>query len=101
MVLSYGCGLNSLALLALLRDAGMQPALIAMADTGGESGLTWRHVARVQALLASWGWPPITLCRHRTLSSTVYTTLQGNCVANATLPSLAYGKHSCSLYGDQ
>ncbi len=51
----------------------------------------------MQSILARWGWPPITICRKRTLPETGYDDLYGNCIANETLPSLAFGLRSCSI----
>lgn len=95
--LSFGAGVDSTAMLVALREAGLVPQLISMADTGGEKPETMRHVDRVNEVLQAWGWPSVTMCKKATKPGTGYDDLYGNCLANETLPSLAFGMKSCSL----
>jgi len=97
LALCFGAGVDSTAMLVLLRLAGLRPSVITFADTGGEKPPTWAHLARIQALLREWGWPTVDVCRKATLSTTPYDDLEGNCLANETLPSLAFGLKSCSI----
>lgn len=97
LAVSFGSGVDSTALLVALWLAGIVPDLITFADTGGEKKATLEHLARMNSVLARWGWPLIQICKHRTLPSTTYSDLYGNCMANQTLPSLAFGKKSCSI----
>jgi hypothetical protein len=93
----FGAGVDSTAMLIALYLAGIQPAVITFADVGGEKPETIAHVERMNAILLSWGWPPISICRKIPLASTGYDDLYGNCIANETLPSLAFGLKSCSI----
>jgi hypothetical protein len=93
----FGAGVDSTAMLVLLRLCDITPGLITFADTGGEKPETLLHLARMDAVLAEWGWPAIARCTKRTLPSTGYADLEGNCLKNETLPSLAFGLKSCSL----
>jgi hypothetical protein len=93
----FGAGVDSTAMLVALHDAGLCPRLISMADTGGEKPQTMRHVEVMNRVLTRWQWPEITVCRKVPLATTGYTDLFGNCWANATLPSLAFGLKSCSV----
>jgi hypothetical protein len=95
--LSFGAGVDSTAMLVALREADLIPQLISMADTGGEKPETMQHVDRVNEVLQAWGWPSVTLCKKATMPGTGYEDLYGNCLANETLPSLAFGMKSCSL----
>lgn len=97
VVLCFGAGVDSTALLVALRAAGLRPDLITMADTGGEKPETWRHVTRINAVLEAWGWPLVTVVRKVTRADTPYSDLFGNCIANETLPSLAFGMKNCSI----
>ena len=97
LALCFGAGVDSTAMLVALRSAGLRPNVITMADTGGEKRLTWDHVARMGGVLSAWDWPQVDVCRAVTRPSTGYTDLYGNCVANETLPSLAFGLKSCSI----
>lgn len=97
LALCFGAGVDSTAMLVALRAAGIRPHIITFADTGGEKPETLAHIERINAVLTSWGWPLVTVCRKETLPTTGYNDLYGNCFANETLPSLAFGMKSCSL----
>ncbi|MGQ3141260.1 hypothetical protein [Rhizobium oryzihabitans] len=84
-------------MLIALRLAGMRPHVITFADVAAEKPETMVHLDRIAAILADWGWPPITTCRKIPLASTGYEDLYGNCIVNETLPSLAFGMKSCSI----
>lgn len=55
------------------------------------------HLAKMSSVLRQWRWPAIDVCVKKMLASTPYTDLYGNCMANETLPSLAFGMSSCSV----
>ncbi|MDM0116789.1 hypothetical protein QTI66_32145 [Variovorax sp. J22R133] len=97
LVVCFGAGVDSTAMLVALRLAGMRPDAITFADTGGEKPPTLAHLTRIERVLCAWGWPSVELCRKRTQPGTPYDDLQGNCLANETLPSLAFGLKSCSI----
>ncbi|MFA1677224.1 hypothetical protein ACDY97_32110 [Rhizobium mongolense] len=97
LAVSFGSGVDSTALLVALYLAGLRPHIITFADTGAEKPETLDHLERMNAILIEWGWPPIIICRKVPLASTGYTDLYGNCIANETLPSLAFGMKSCSI----
>jgi hypothetical protein len=93
----FGAGVDSTAMLVALKRAGVRPDLITFADTGGEKRATYDHVERMQPVLKAWGWPAIDAVKYKTKPGTPYNTLEGNCVKNETLPSLAFGMKSCSI----
>lgn len=97
LAVCFGAGVDSTAMLVALRAAGLRPAVITFADTRGEKPHTLAHVERMNAVLLEWGWPLIAVCKKMPKASTGYTDLYGNCVANETLPSLAFGMKSCSI----
>ena len=98
LAVCFGAGVDSTAMLVALHLAGIQPQVITFADVGeGEKPETMAHIERMNAVLASWGWPPINSCRKIPLASTGYDSLYSNCLANETLPSLAFGLKSCSI----
>ena len=97
LAVCFGSGVDSTAMLVALHDAGVKPSVITFADTGGEKPETLAHLDRMQAVLRQWSWPAIDVCRKIPLASTGYSDLLGNCVANETLPSLAFGMKSCSI----
>jgi hypothetical protein len=97
VVVCYGGGVDSTAMLIALRDAGIVPDLITFADTGAEKPETYDQVRLMDDWLVRQGFPTVTWCRKKTLDSTPYDDLGGNCESNATLPSLAFGMKSCSI----
>jgi hypothetical protein len=99
---SFGGGLNSTAVLVLLRQLGDVPDAVLFADTGGETPDTYEHVARMDDWCAANGFPAITTvrreCDHdRQKSETKYDTLEEECFAKKSLPSIAYYGRSCSM----
>lgn len=97
VIVCFGGGVDSTAMLCILKREGIRPDLITFADTGGEKPDTYQHVRRFDQVLDSWGWPRVTWCRKRTTDRVDYNDLAGNCEDNETLPSLAFGMKSCSI----
>ena len=97
LALCFGSGVDSTAMLVALREADLKPDVITFADTGGEKPETLAHIAATNQVLTAWGWPRVDVVRKVPLASTSYDDLYGNCLANETLPSLAFGLKSCSV----
>jgi len=97
IVLCFGAGVDSTALIVALRAAGIRPDVITFADTGGEKPATLAHLERMNGVLQGWGWPAVSVCRKVPKATTPYVDLYGNCLCNETLPSLAFGMKSCSI----
>lgn len=97
VVVCYGAGVDSTAMLLALHDEGIKPDLITFADTGAEKPETYAQVDKMDAWLEAKGWPLVTRCAKKTLETTAYDDLTGNCLDNETLPSLAFGMKSCSI----
>lgn len=93
LVVSYGGGVNSTALLIGLAERGVRPDLILFADTGGERPDTYGYVRLFSAWLEGRGQEPVTEVRY----DSRHGTLEQECVNNETLPSLAYGFKGCSV----
>src|SRR4051812_43111697 len=91
-VVAYGGGVNSTALVVGLLDRGARPDLVLFADTGGEKPETYEYLAAFDVWLARVGFPPLT----RVANDGMYRTLEAECRARNTLPSLAFGWRSCS-----
>jgi len=96
LVVGYGMGLDSTAMLVEMHNRGIRPDLIQHAHTGGEWPHTYAYRKVIDAWLKSVEFPAIVDCRYVPKTAR-YDTLEGNCLANETLPSLAFGKHSCSI----
>lgn len=96
LVVSYGMGVDSTAMLVGMQQRGIRPDLILFADTGGEKPETYAYLPVIDAWLASVGFPAVTVVRYKPTRAR-YDTLEGKCLMNETLPSLAFGMHSCAL----
>ncbi len=96
LVVSYGVGLDSTAMLVEMERRGIRPDLILFSDTGGEKPETYAYLDVIAPWLERVGFPPVTVVRYAPVRAP-YSTLEGKCVANETLPSLAFGGHSCAL----
>ncbi len=89
LVLSYGVGVDSTAVLVGWRRLGLRPDLILFADTGSEHRGTYRYRAVIEDWLVAVGFPPLTVVRYRPRHGR-YTTLVEDCLIKGVLPSLAY-----------
>jgi hypothetical protein len=99
LVVSYGLGVDSTAVLVGLQQRGIRPDAILFSDTGSEKEETYDYLVTINAWLQSVGFPLVTVVRNapRKFKYNRYSTLAGNCISNRTLPSLAFGKKGCSL----
>ncbi|QOT74535.1 hypothetical protein H5V43_21940 (plasmid) [Sphingobium fuliginis] len=99
VVLAYGVGVDSTAMLVELESCGEPPDLVLTADTGVEKPETYAYQAMMRQWLAARGIPYETV-RYRPKRFKhfpAYYSLLENVLTNATLPSISLGRHSCSL----
>jgi hypothetical protein len=96
LVVSYGLGLDSTAMLVEMNNRGIRPDLILFSDTGAEKPETYAYLDVMDEWLARVGFPEVTRVAYQPVRAP-YTTLEEKCLANETLPSLAFGGHSCAL----
>ena len=96
LVVAYGLGVNSTAMLVEFARRGIKPDLILFADTGGEKPETYQYLPVIQAFLKEVKFPPVVTVRYEPKTAP-YRTLEGQCRHTGTLPSLAYGGKSCSV----
>ena len=89
IVVSYGAGTNSTAMLIGMHERGERPDLILFADTGGERPETYRHKDAVSDWCEGAGFPRIV-----TVAEAV--SLEADCLTRGALPGIAYGFKSCS-----
>lgn len=92
LVVSYGGGVNSAAMLVGLRSKEIRPDVIIFSDTGGEYPRTYESVRDWSQWCDANGFPEITVVR--TIGK--HGSLEEACIANGTLPSIAYGFKTCS-----
>jgi hypothetical protein len=96
LIVSFGAGVDSTAMLVEFRNRGIRPDLILFADTGAEKPETYENVDRISAWCASVGFPAVVTVRY-VPPRAPYRTLEGEGLHNQTLPGLAFGMKSCSL----
>lgn len=95
-VLAFGGGTDSTAILCGWVERDLQKAepidLILFADTGGEKPHTYDHIERMQKWLRGTALPLITVIAKGGNDR----TLEEDCLAAESLPSVAYGFKTCS-----
>jgi hypothetical protein len=96
LVVAYGLGVDSTAMLVEFVTRGVRPDLILFADTGGEKPETYAYLPVIQDYLARVGFPGVVTVRY-VPKRAAYHTLEQQCLHTGTLPSLAYGGRSCSI----
>lgn len=89
IVVSWGAGDNSTAMVVGLLERGVPPDLVLFADTGGEHARTYRFISEFRAWLEARD-VEFEIVRHPG------RTLEEECLDGEMLPSLAYGYASCS-----
>ena len=90
LIVAYGAGTNSTALLVNYTERGIIPDLILFADTGSERPETYDYLKMFSGWLVSNGMPEIITVKTHLLP------LYENCIKNNELPSVVYGRKSCS-----
>ena len=64
LVVAYGGGTNSTAMLCGFREIGIKPDLILFADTGAEQPHTYKHVEYMKVIVREWFGLEIQIVRH-------------------------------------
>lgn len=96
VVISYGGGTNSTALLIGLVERKQPVDLILFADTGGERPGTYAYIEVFSAWLVERGYPEIVTVFYVNREGE-RVTLEGRSLQTERLPSLAYGFKKCSM----
>lgn len=95
IIVAYGAGTNSTALLVGMHERGERPDLILFADTGGERPETYAYLDVLDTWLAKVGFPPLIRVRYAQKTGFV-ETLEERSLRTQSLPSIAYGYKACS-----
>jgi len=96
IVVAYGAGVDSTAMLVELHNRDITPDMIIFSDTGSERPETYAYLDVIQGWLKSVHFPPVIVIR-RDRGRTTYDTLHGECLTNKTLPAISVGLKSCSI----
>jgi len=99
VVLAYGIGVDSTALLIELEARGETPDLVLTADPGAEKPETYEYQKLITAWMAARHIPyeVVRYLPQRFKHWPPYYSILANVLTNATLPSISLGRHSCSL----
>jgi hypothetical protein len=102
LIVAYGMGVDSTAVLVEFARMGIRPDMILFADTGDEKPDTYAYANEIGRFCKAVGFPlPTTVCYpgpgRGQFANRPYTSLEGQCLAQRDLPSLAYGRKGCSL----
>lgn len=95
---AYGGGVDSTAMLIEMVRRGERVDHALFADVGAEKPQTYEFIELFRDWLAEHGIP-LTTVRYQPKHFKDYSPYQGlyeNCLTNSTLPSIAFGWHSCS-----
>ena len=65
LVVAYGMGVDSTAVLVRFAQLGIRPDLILFADVGGEKAETYAYLETINAFLEAHGMPQVTVHRGR------------------------------------
>lgn len=95
IVVSYGGGTNSTAILVNMVKHQIIPSDIVFADTGGERPETYEHIEYMNKWLASKNFPLIRTVKYATKHGEELT-LEQECLNNNTIPPIAFGWKTCS-----
>jgi len=98
VMVAWGAGLDSTAMILKMIEDRDPIDVILFADTGGETPEVYETQRFYAAHFAQYGIPVHTVRYEPTNFKNYppYSTLEGNCLTNKTLPSLAFGFGSCS-----
>lgn len=97
LIVGYGGGVNSLAVLLGLRERGIRPDLVSFADTGDEHRETYSFLSDVLVpWLAANDLPPLTIVKN---AAPMHgdKSLGEESLRRKTLPSRAFGMSSCAF----
>jgi len=95
LVVAFGGGTNSTAMLCGFREREVRPDLILFADTGGEMPHTYEHVMEMDTQCRIWWGVGIETVRKTYQGG--FEGLEGECIRGKKLPALAYGRKACSV----
>lgn len=100
LVVAYGMGVDSSAMLIGMALKGIRPDLILFADTGAERQETYDYLPVMQEWLKKAGFPPVVTVKYQPKNFKNYPPyhdLEGNLLTNGTLPGVTFGRASCSM----
>ena len=95
IIVSFGGGTNSTAILVNMVKYDLKPDEILFADTGGEHPHTYQFINELNSWLINKNFPQIKTLRYKTKHGDELT-LEQDCLNNNTIPPIAFGWKTCS-----
>ncbi|WP_176048187.1 phosphoadenosine phosphosulfate reductase family protein [Burkholderia sp. BCC1644] len=95
VIVSYGGGTDSTAMLGLMERIGIRPDQITFADTGSEKPHTYEYIKLVNEWCKKVGFPEIEIVRWIDRQGRT-RVLHQDCLDQKTLPSVCFGFKGCS-----
>lgn len=98
VVAAFGAGVDSTAMIIEWIAQGRRLDVVLFADTGGEKPETYAFLAFFTVWLAERRIP-LVVVRYKPTNFKnfpAYATLEENCLTNGTLPSITFGRGTCS-----
>ena len=95
VIVAWGAGRDSTAMLIEMHRRGIQPDAILFANTGSEKRATYDFIPVFDRWLQGHGFPPVTIVQYQPVSAP-YRSLEGNMILNATLPGATFNIGSCT-----
>lgn len=95
LIVSYGGGTNSTAMIIGLYRNNIMPDHILFADTGGERQHTYNYISYFNKWLRKVSMPEIETLSYKNKYGNLLT-LEQDVINNKTLPSIAFGFKTCS-----
>lgn len=92
LIVSWGGGVNSTAIVVEMKRRGVTPDCILFADTQAEKPETYAFRDLFDRWLAAVEMPLTT----RVQSASMYPSLEAECLTKKTMPSIVFGFRSCS-----
>lgn len=96
VVVSYGGGRDSTAMIIEMWNRGQEISAIVMANVGTEKVETYRFLPIFDRWLTEHNLPNITMVQYEPKLAP-YRTIGGNCIKNGTLPSATFGRGACTM----
>jgi hypothetical protein len=96
VVVAYGAGRDSTAMLVRMWKEKWRPDAILFANVGSEKAGTYAYIPVLREWLKKVDFPDLTVVRYRPLFAP-YRSIEGNCTRNATLPGATFGYGSCTM----
>jgi hypothetical protein len=95
LIVSFGGGTNSTAMLIGMSKLGIKPDHILFADTGGEKQGTYHYINYFNHWLYQNEMPMIETVKYKTKFG-IELSLEQDIINNQTLPAIAFGFKTCS-----